>query len=227
MVAGYKELFDVFEAAADAGQAARMAAYMKDQFAFLGIPTPKRKALARPFMKQAKKDPAIDWGFIEACWAKPEREFQYLACEYLKAKRDLLIPADMAHIEQMVLHKSWWDSIDALDVIAGGVTVAYPEAKQTEFAWSLSDNIWLRRMAIDHQLQRKETTDTELLAQVLENNLPPTLPPDLRDEFFINKAVGWALRDYSKTDPGWVRAFIDNHREQMARLSIKEGSKYL
>jgi len=86
--------------------------------------------------------------------------------------------------------------------------------------WSLDENIWLRRIAIDHQLLRKDKTNTELLSKILKNNLGQT-------EFFINKAIGWALRDYSKTNPEWVRNFIEENRENMAKLSIKEASKYL
>ena len=86
--------------------------------------------------------------------------------------------------------------------------------------WSRDDNIWLRRIAIDHQLLRKEKTDTALLAQILDNNLG-------HSEFFINKAIGWALRDYSKTNPEWVRGYIESRREKMTVLSIREASKYL
>lgn len=82
------------------------------------------------------------------------------------------------------------------------------------------DDFWLRGIAIDHQLMRKEKTNTELLTQILVNNLGST-------EFFINKAIGWALREYSKTNPSWVRNFIDVHRENMSKLSISEASKYI
>jgi 3-methyladenine DNA glycosylase AlkD len=78
----------------------------------------------------------------------------------------------------------------------------------------------LRRIAIDHQLGRKDKTDAALLAQIIENNLGQA-------EFFINKAIGWSLREYSKTNPDWVRAFIDEHRADMAGLSIREASKYI
>ena len=86
--------------------------------------------------------------------------------------------------------------------------------------WSLDENIWLRRIAIDHQLLRKEKTNTELLEKILKNNLGQA-------EFFINKAIGWALRDYSKTNSEWVKNFIEKNRENIVKLSIKEASKYL
>jgi len=87
-------------------------------------------------------------------------------------------------------------------------------------AWSTDDNIWLRRVAIDHQLLRKQHTDTALLETIICNNLG-------QKEFFINKAIGWALRDYSKTNPEWVQGFIGRHRHEMAKLSLREASKYL
>lgn len=86
--------------------------------------------------------------------------------------------------------------------------------------WSKDNDFWVRRVAIEHQLLRKDKMNIELLEKILENNLNSS-------EFFINKAIGWALRDYSKTNPEWVREFIENHVSDMAPLSIKEGSKYL
>ena len=86
--------------------------------------------------------------------------------------------------------------------------------------WSRDEDFWLRRLAIEHQLLQKEETDVQLLEQILINNLNQT-------EFFINKAIGWALRDYSKTNPDWVREFIEKYKDRLSKLSIKEGSKYL
>ena len=97
---------------------------------------------------------------------------------------------------------------------------ANPEVNNVLLAWSTDDNIWLRRVAIDHQLLRKQHTDTALLETIICNNLG-------QKEFFINKAIGWALRDYSKTNPEWVQGFIDHHRHEMAKLSLREAGKYL
>ena len=86
--------------------------------------------------------------------------------------------------------------------------------------WSVDDDFWLRRIAIDHQLTRKDKTDKELLKQIIINNLGS-------DEFFINKAIGWSLRDYSKTNPKWVKCFIEEYQDKLDKLSIKEASKYI
>ncbi len=131
-----------------------------------------------------------------------------------------MVLADLPRLKQLAQTKSWWDSIDGLDKLVGKIVLDNPEAKQTILEWSLDDDFWLRRIAIDHQLLQKEKTDTELLEKILINNLNQT-------EFFINKAIGWSLRDYSKTNPDWVRAFLDTYRSQMAGLSIREASKYI
>ncbi|MFP9075690.1 DNA alkylation repair protein, partial [Enterococcus faecalis] len=85
-------------------------------------------------------------------------------------------------------------TVDGLNKVVGGLTMTYPELSQKMLAWSKAENLWLRRIAIDHQLLRKEKTDRELLETILLNNLGS-------DEFFINKAIGWSLRDYAKTNP--------------------------
>jgi 3-methyladenine DNA glycosylase AlkD len=213
------DIFDLFREYANPGQAAPMSAYMRDQFPFLGIPAPERKKLSREFLKMAEKRP-VDWGFMFKCWEQPEREFQYLATDCLEKLKSALTADDMPKLQELITHKSWWDTVDGLDRIAGDIALRYPEINDTLLQWSVCGNIWLRRAAIDHQLLRKDKTDTGLLERIIRNNLGQT-------EFFINKAIGWSLRDYSKTNPGWVRGFIERHRGEMAALSVREASKYL
>ncbi|GHU19413.1 DNA alkylation repair protein [Betaproteobacteria bacterium] len=196
-----------------------MSAYMRGKFQFLGIPAPERKSLSREFLKTAGKKP-VDWNFVSKCWQQPEREFQYLAKDYLSKRAAALTSADVPKLRELATQKSWWDTVDGLDVIIGGIAIRFPEVNDTLLMWSVDENIWLRRIAIDHQLMRKEKTDTALLARIIENNFGSP-------EFFINKAIGWSLRDYSKTNPDWVRGFVESHRDKMAALSIKEASKYI
>ena len=215
----YKQLLAELNRHADPARAAPMAAYMKNRFDFIGIAKPQVKCICKPLFQGAAKA-AVDWDFVRQCWANPHRELQYCALEYLRAVQKNLTPQDIPHLQALITDKPWWDSADVLDRIVGGIALRYPEANAVLLAWSQSDNIWLRRVAIDHQLLRKEQTDTALLEQILRNNLGQT-------EFFINKAIGWALRDYSKTNPQWVRRFIEQHRSRMAKLSVREASKYL
>lgn len=204
----------------DDSQAIEMKVYMKNQFEFLGIRSPLRNKICGNYFKEAKKHKIVDWDFVNKCWNLPYREFQYTAAYYLKNMQDFLDDKDVIKIKKLILEKSWWDTIDILDKVVGHISFKYPEVVSTIIDWSKSDNIWLRRVAIDHQLLRKDKTNKELLEQILVNNFGT-------DEFFINKAIGWALRDYSKVNPVWVRNFLNKYESDMANLSIREASKYL
>lgn len=215
-----RELFTLLRTHANPDAGAQMSAYMRGKFAFLGVSSPLRKSLCRDFFRHARKADAVDWTFVDDCWDAEFREFQYVAADYLFVVRKLLTDDDLSRIAELATTKSWWDTVDTLDRTVGSIVAAYPAARETMLKWSVDDDFWLRRIAIDHQLLRKEQTDTALLEAVIVANLG-------QQEFFINKAIGWALRDYSKTNPEWVRAFIERHRDGMAPLSIREGSKYV
>ena len=201
-------------------QAQKMSKYMLNKFEYIGIKTPERRKIFKNFFKEYKNEEKIDWEFVNKCWENKYREFQYVAADYLKNMKDKLTIDDIPKLKQFILKKSWWDTIDNLDMTIGALALKDSNVNKILLEWSLDENIWLRRIAIDHQLLRKEKTNTELLEKILKNNLEQT-------EFFINKAIGWALRDYSKTNPKWVKNFIEKNKEKMAKLSIKEASKYL
>ena len=201
-------------------QAQKMSKYMLNKFEYIGIKTPERREIFKNFFKEYKNEEKIDWEFVNKCWENKYREFQYIAADYLKNMKDKLTIDDIPKLKQLILKKSWWDTIDNLDMTIGALALKDSNVNKILLEWSLDENIWLRRIAIDHQLLRKEKTNTELLEKILKNNLGQA-------EFFINKAIGWALRDYSKTNPEWVKNFIEENKENMAKLSIKEASKYL
>ena len=201
-------------------QARQMSEYMLNKFEYIGIKTPERRKIFKNFFKEYKNEKKIDWEFVNKCWENKYRELQYIAADYLKNMKDKLTIDDIPKLKQLILKKSWWDTIDNLDMTIGALALKDSNVNKILLEWSLDENIWLRRIAIDHQLLRKEKTNTELLEKILKNNLGQT-------EFFINKAIGWALRDYSKTNPKWVKNFIEKNKEKMAKLSIKEASKYL
>lgn len=191
---------------ADPERATGMAAYMRNQFPFLGVATPERRKATRALLPRR-----VDWLLIDALWALPEREFQYVACDHLQK-----VPLESAaadSLRTLVTTKSWWDTVDALAKPIGRACT--PEQMR---AWARDENLWVRRAAVLHQLGRREATDTELLGEILAANLDS-------GEFFLDKAVGWALREYSKTDPAWVRTFLDTH--EVAALTRREGAKYL
>ena len=196
-----------------------MAKYMKNMFPFIGLKKPERVSLSKEFLKLKKKDKEVDWDFIFKCYDMPEREFHYLAIDYMDMVKNLFTPMDMENIEKLITRKSWWDTVDYINRIVGHVAMRYPEVKENTIRrWIYSDNIWLKRVSIIFQLKYKESTDTEFLKEAILHN-------SQSDEFFINKAIGWALREYSKTNKEWVKEFIDNN--ELSKLSVREGSKYL
>ncbi|SDB36804.1 3-methyladenine DNA glycosylase AlkD [Streptococcus henryi] len=216
----YKEVKSHFEELADAEKAKEMSAYMRNHFVFYGIPTPARRACYKDLLKSEKKKKVIDWDFLDACWNDQHRECQYLVRDYLTAMKAFVTFDDIPKIEGYVRSKQWWDSIDGLDKVIGHIGLTDKRVDDLMLTWAADDDFWVRRLAIDHQLGRKEKTNTELLEKILVMNFGS-------DEFFINKAIGWSLRDYSKTNPDWVRSFFQKYDSQMAPLSIREGSKYI
>lgn len=196
-----------------------MAKYMKNKFPFLGIKKPEREELSRKFLKERKKDKEVDWNFIFKCYDLPEREFQYLAISYMDAVKKQFTVKDMDKIERVITTKSWWDSVDSISHIVGHICLKYKDAREKYVEkWIYSENIWLKRVSILFQLKYKEKTDTEFLAKAILNNSET-------NEFFVDKAIGWALREYSKTNKKWVSDFINNHK--LSKLSVREGIKYI
>lgn len=210
---------EILKENANADNAVKMKRYMKNHFDFLGIQAGKRKELSKPLLKELK-DQDIDWTLVEDLWEENEREFQYIACDYLFQQRKKLQKNDLEKLKKLALKKSWWDSIDSIDRSIAYLVEQYPELNTEILQWSKSDNIWLRRISIIYQRLSKEKTDIEILEKVIINNLNST-------EFFINKGIGWALRSYSKVNPNWVENFIDKHQDGLSKLSIREASKYL
>ena len=197
-----------------------MSKYMQDKFRFLGVRGATRTEIYKKYFPDARKTKTIDWDFVENCWNKEEREFQYAVVYYLKAMQKFLKREDISRLKYLIVTKSWWDTVDLLAKVVGSLIIRIEEYDQIMLEWSKDSNIWLRRVAILYQLSLKDKVDKQVLAEILVNNLGDS-------EFFINKAIGWALRDYSKYNPEWVREFIKKNKENMANLSIREASKYI
>ena len=200
--------------------AVSMERYMQDKFSFLGVRGATRTEIYKKHFPEARKSKVIDWEFIETCWNKEEREFQYAVVYYLKTMQKFLKREDISRLKYLIVTKSWWDTVDLLAKVVGSLVIRFEGLDQIMLEWSKDSDIWLRRVAMLHQLSFKEKVDEGLLEKILLANLGD-------NEFFINKAVGWALRDYSKFNPEWVTKFIEKNRENMANLSLREASKYL
>ena len=143
-----------------------------------------------------------------------------MAYDYLIAMSRILTYDDIPKIEKYIKEKQWWDTIDFLSKVIGDIGSRDSRVNDLMIEWSLDDDFWVRRIAIIHQLCRKENTNRDLLETILENNFGS-------NEFFVNKAIGWALRDYSKTNPIWVKDFINKYKDKMDSISVKEASKYI
>lgn len=201
-------------------KAQKMSVYMLNQFEFLGIQAPERREICKPFFTEMKKEKTINWDFVFQCWENPYREMQYVATDYLAMMKKYLSADDMPNLEKLITQKYWWDSVDNFYKYYTEISSKNIDIEKVMLQYSISDNLWLRRVAICHQLLRKEKINTQLLETIILNNLGTK-------EFFINKAIGWVLRDYSKTNPVWVKNFIEKHREKLSKLSIREAQKYL
>lgn len=214
------DLITDFEETRNELLAESMSKYMQDKFRFLGVRGATRTEIYKKYFPDARKSKVIDWDFIENCWNKEEREFQYVVVYYLKAMQKFLKREDISRLKYLIVTKSWWDTVDLLAKVVGSLVLRIEGYDQIMLEWSKDSNIWLKRVAILYQLSLKEKVDKQVLESILVNNLGDS-------EFFINKAIGWALRDYSKFDPEWVREFIEKNKNGMANLSIREASKYL
>ncbi|OZI11830.1 DNA alkylation repair protein [Bacillaceae bacterium SAS-127] len=214
-------LITLMQAERDKERAEKMSAYMKNFFAFLGIPAPERTAIFREFIKEYGK-PTIEElpDIVRALWAMPEREYQYCALTFLEKSLRQLTPEHVPLLEEIALSKSWWDTIDLIaSKFIGHVLRQYPDEQTTWVSrWNQADNMWLNRIAILFQLKYKEKTDVYLLQSII-------LTHSEQKEFFIQKAIGWALREYAKTNPSFVLQFVEQH--SLPSLSKREAVKNL
>lgn len=216
-----QELENTFLQHANPQIAADQSAYLKNLFPLFGLKTPVRRAAQKPFLAKDNL-PSKQEGFAIAktLWSKPEREYHYFAQELLqKYKRHFEIN-DLQLFEYMVIHNSWWDTVDMIAVkLMGEYFKKFPEEiKPNINKWLQSGNMWLQRAAILYQLHYKKAIDTEVLTHVINSLLGS-------NEFFINKAIGWILREYGKTNPEWVLDFVE--KTDLHSLSRKEATRRL
>lgn len=210
---------------ADAERALAMRAYMRHQFDFIGVPTPLRRQAVTPVFKRL---PVENADHLLACahrlWTMPAREYQYVATDLLARNWKTLATTDIAHLLSIAQHASWWDSIDPLAAVIGDVLkaarVETPQAQAVMDAALQHESLWVRRIAMIHQLGWRGHTDEDRLfgyARSLAGE---------RD-FFIRKAIGWALRDYARHAPKAVSGFLSASRDLMSPLTLREASKHL
>ncbi|MFD9307050.1 DNA alkylation repair protein [Streptomyces sp. NPDC060048] len=209
-----------FGAAADAGQATHMAAYMKGVAPFLGIRTPLRRELSRAVTKNTPKPDEADCVALALrCWELPEREYHYFAADYLRRHVARCSSGFLPLVRQLITTVPWWDTVDTLAAhTVGPLVAADPSLTAVMDEWIGDDDLWVARTALLHQLRYKSATDADrLFAYCRRQGGHP--------DFFVRKAIGWSLREYAKTDPGAVRAFVATERESLSPLSVREALK--
>jgi len=191
--------------------AAWQKAYMRHKFCFFGVRQPIRKKIQRPFLQEATKED------ISILWKKKEREYQYIAIDLLI--RSSLEETDLELLEWLITTKSWWDSVDVLATnIAGRFFLQFPNLLDETLRWSTHENMWLRRSSLIFQLRYKRKTDEKRLFSYC-------LALSKEKDLFIQRAIGWALREYSKTAPTQVKKMLT--KEAFPPLVIREALQYI
>lgn len=216
----YRGIMEKFEANRNGELAIPMAAYMRNQFPFFGIKTPLRKQLLKEHFSEYTL-PARENLFAEAwkIYRLPEREYQYAAIALMEKMQNSMVLDDLSLLQNFIEAKSWWDSVDSIAPRIVGHIVKNDRfgGEKIMLQWSQSENIWTNRSSILHQLKYKNQTDTDLLSHIL-------LEHAASNEFFIQKAIGWSLREYAKTDPDFVYSFVNSH--SFKPLSKREALKH-
>ncbi len=216
----YLEIDRIFLDGNNEIEAKKMSAYMRNQFKFLGIKSPIRKKLQKEIFKEIIKPKEIDRNFVVEFFEKEYREFQYMVIDYLIKQKNFLVEKDKFLIRNLITNKSWWDTVDIISSnLLGHICKKYPNiVNEHILSWINDENMWIRRSSIIFQLRYKEDTNLEVLSKAIKDNLSD-------DDFFIKKAIGWALREYSKTNSDWVENFISENK--LSSLSVKEAEKYI
>lgn len=214
------ELSSLFHKERDPVYAQKQSAYLRDQFLFFGLSKPKRAIVQKElFAKFSWKEETLQTVALEL-WKCPEREFQYAAVDLLIKHKRQLTETSLPLLQTMISTHSWWDTVDLIAAhLLGGIVFRFPQLKLMMDKWILDPHLWIKRSALLCQLKWKKDTDEKRLISYCEALIH-------EKDFFLRKAIGWVLREYSKTNPDFVRLFIHNHPE-LSPLSLKEASKYL
>ena len=215
-------IVEVFSAHRDPARAEGMSAYMKHRFPFLGISSPERRRLVKialAGLSRPTEDDLLE--FAQGCWERPEREYQYAAIDQLRKAAKRLSEEFLNELPWMIVTKPWWDSCDPLSgTVVGGIVKRFPRSAWMMDEWISDEDLWLRRAALLHQLKWKEDCDQDRLFRFCRLTME-------EKDFFIRKAIGWALRQHARVAPREVSRFLTENRERLSGLSFREAAKRL
>ncbi len=202
--------------------ATKMKAYMKNHFDFLGIKSPERKKIARPYISELSKNYGEEFETItQKFWNQKQREFQYIGMVFLLRTKKHWKKNSLTFFKKCITQKAWWDTVDFLasNIIGNYMLKFYPDDFSKMEKWNQDKDMWIIRTSILFQLKYKEKTDWELLQKNILNH-------DHSPEFFLRKAMGWALREYGKRNPEKVLTFIQQN-PQLSGLTQREALKHI
>ena len=208
---------------ADARKAKEMAAYMKTTMPFYGVQKPDRVPILREIKKTFKPTDLDTYTeSVLALWNQPQREEKYFAINYAGFFKDFINIDSLPLYEQLIREGAWWDFVDAVssDLVGAAYLKQRKQIKPIMNKWSGDKDLWIRRSALLCQLKHKSETDSEQLFKFC-------LQMGHEKEFFIQKGMGWALREYAKTDPRAVKRFLKDNRDGLSALTYREGSKHI
>lgn len=215
------ELQVVFSSHADSTKSVEMSRYMKNHFSFYGISKPQRAVIQKPFIGMCKAQKSSELiPVVSQLWKLPERENQYTCLDILDAARRQADDDMFKVYIELVTDKSWWDTVDILasNLIGGYCMQKHKDYKPMFIEFSMHDNIWLNRVALLHQLKYKHRTDEKLLIDCISNCKH-------KKEFFVQKAIGWALRQHSRINPAFIKRYCDKHA--LSNLARREALKII
>lgn len=213
-----------YEPLANAANAKAMAAYMKTDMPFFGIKTPVRRPIVREAIRAHPITSRRDYvAAINALWNEPEREMKYAAVGVAQSAPQFITMASLPLYRRLIVAGGWWDFVDEIAARLVGCIVMQERERAAPVMRKWIDDeehIWLRRSAILCQLGHKGETDEVMLFDFC-------LRRAHEKEFFIRKAIGWALRQHAYTSPRAVRAFLNKHRVKLSALTLREAGKHL
>ncbi|HSQ40776.1 MAG TPA: DNA alkylation repair protein [Fibrobacteraceae bacterium] len=211
-------LLTAFRKASNEEEAKGMRRYMREQFDFFGVKTPIRREISLEiFTKHPCQDATELEQVVKELWQQPFREMQYAACDLLYDSRSLLAARHLAFLRHLIITRSWWDTVDSLAARSlGDLTLRYSQVRAAMDKWIRDPNLWIRRSALLYQLKFREHTDWDRLRHYCEQTTQ-------EEDFFIRKAIGWALREYAKINPAEVKHFVST--QEFSSLTVREATK--
>lgn len=212
------ELNAALRKASNEEEAKVMRRYMREQFDFYGVKAPARREISSTlFATHIPLDSDELEAMVRELWQQPYREVQYAACDFLYQYRHLLAARHISFLRHLLITRSWWDTVDPLATRSlGDLNLRFPQVRSTMEKWIRDPNLWIRRSALLYQLKFKDLTDWDRLKRFCESS-------SKEEDFFIRKAIGWALREYSKTNSLDVKRFVQNG--EFSTLTVREALK--